>query len=504
MTPGIIWVGTSNGLIHVTRDGGKSWSDVTIPNLPIPRRANVSAIDASHHAAGTAYVAIEYLRGGDHTPYLFRTRDFGRTWTKIVTGLPTDEPSGSFMRVIREDTRKAGLLFTGSESGVYVSFDDGDHWQSLQQNLPNTPVRDLVIKDNDLIAGTHGRGIWILDDISTLRQLTPAIVAEAAHLFAPGTAIRVRRNVSADTPLPPEVPHALNPPDGAIIDYWLPAKPAGIIRLDVLDAAGGLVRHFSSAPIVPVPEAARPPHPDFWVATPAPMPTDVGTHRINWDLRRDPPPAFSHGFSINANPGLTPASPEGALVLPGVYTLKLTVDGKSLTQQVTVKNDPRSPASMLALRAQDSLLTRITTGLWASWDDDQETVALRTAVGAIATGSGAAEAVAAAKALLAAIDSVAGAGGGRGGRGGGAGVSPTFRGINGALASQLGAQDNADQAPTPSMRAALAATCHDLGTTQARWQQLITARLTGFNAVLSRNGMPVVTAPKAGVARAGC
>ncbi len=448
-------------------------------------------------------MAIEYLRGGDHTPYLFRTRDFGKSWTKIVSGLPTDEPSGSFMRVIRNDTKKAGLLFAGSESGVYVSFDDGDHWQSLQQNLPNTPVRDLAIKDNDLIAGTHGRGIWILDDISTLRQLTPAVMAEAAHLFAPGTAVRVRRNVSADTPLPPEVPHALNPPDGAIIDYWLGARPAGEITLDVFDAAGKPVRRFSSAPIQPVAEAARPNNPNFWLATPTPLPTAVGTNRVNWDLRRDPPPVFSHSFGINANPGLTPASPEGALVLPGGYTLKLTVDGKSLTQQVTVKNDPRSPASLAALRAQDSLLSRITGGLRVSWDANEETVVVRTAVGAIAGGNGAPEVVAAAKALLAGIDSVAGAGSGRGGRGGG-GAPPTFRGINGALASQLDAQDNADMAPTPAMRAALAKTCQDLTTGQARWQQLITARLTAFNALLSRNGMPVVTAPKAGGARAGC
>ena len=498
VAPGIIWAGTSNGLIHVTQDGGKTWNDVTIPGLPIPRRANVSAIDASYHAAGTAYVAIEYLRGGDHTPYLFRTRDFGKSWTKIVTGLPSGEAGGSFMRVIRNDPKKAGLLFAGSESGVYVSFDDGDHWQSLQQNLPNSPVRDLVIKDNDLIVGTHGRGIWILDNIAALRQVTPAIMAETVHLFGPGTAVRVRRNVNADTPLPPEVPYALNPLDGAIIDYWLSVKPAGTIRLDVRDAAGGLVRHFSSAPIVPVPEAARPPHPNFWVATPTPLPTTVGTNRVDWDLRRDPPPVFSHGFGINANPGLTPASPEGALVLPGVYALTLTVDGKTSTQQVTVRNDPRSPASMPALRAQDSLLTRITTGLWTSWDGDQQAAALRTSVSAIADGKGAAAAVAAAKTLLAAIDSVSGSGGGRGGRGGGGGTPPSFRGVNGTLAGQLGAQDNADLAPNTAMRAALASACKDLATVQARWMRLITNDLPAFNAVLIRSGMVAVASPAAG------
>jgi photosystem II stability/assembly factor-like uncharacterized protein len=224
---GVIWAGTGNGLVWLTRDEGRTWTDVSVPGLPSPRRFNVSGIEASPSAAGTAYLALESIRQGDHGPHLYRTRDFGKTWTPINTGLPTDEPSGSVTRAIRADPVKRGLLFAATESGVHVSFDDGDHWQSLTLNLPNAPYRDLLVKGNDLVVGSYGRGIWILDDISPLRQLGPGQETAPARLFAPGGAVRVRRNVNADTPLPPEIPHAHNPPDGAILYYWLGKTPAG-------------------------------------------------------------------------------------------------------------------------------------------------------------------------------------------------------------------------------------------------------------------------------------
>ncbi len=320
---GTIWAGTNNGLIHVTRDHGATWQDVTIPNLPNPARADISAIDASHHDAATAYVAIDYHTTGDYKPYLYRTHDYGKTWTPIVNGLPTDEPSGSFARVIREDTKRAGLLFAGTESAIYVSFDDGDSWQSLMLNLPNTSYRDIAIHGNDLVVATYGRGFWILDDCSPLRQVSAAMASQAAHLFAPGEAIRVRRNVNGDTPFPPEVPHAANPPLGAIIYYYLGAKPAGTITLEVADATGHVVRHMSSAPIPPLPDPP-PPVPDYWLEKPKPMPTEIGTNRTTWNLRYDNPPAFVHNFAqvMGAVAGDTPASPEGPLALPGVYTLQ--------------------------------------------------------------------------------------------------------------------------------------------------------------------------------------
>ena len=226
--------------------------------------------------------------------------------------------------------------------------------------------------------------------------------------------MRVRRNVGYNTPLPPEVPHALNPPDGVIVTYALASKPAGEIALDVLDASGKEVRHLSSAPVAPVAEAARPPHPDFWLATPAPMPTGVGLNRVNWDLRYDAPAALSHSFEINANPGLTPASPVGPLALPGIYTFRLTVDGRAYVQTASVTADPRSPASAADLRAQHGLLTRLVDDLQASWEGNQQAVALRSAVEKAAGANAPADVAAAMGRIRAKIDSAAnGAGSGR-------------------------------------------------------------------------------------------
>ncbi|MDH5235560.1 MAG: hypothetical protein OEW77_11425, partial [Gemmatimonadota bacterium] len=483
--PGLIWAGTNNGLVHVTRDTGRTWSDVSIPGLAVPRRSLVSSIEASYHAAGTAYVAIEALRTGDRGPHLYRTRDYGGSWTEIVTGLPTDEPSGSVTRVLRADPVRQGLLFTGTESGVHVSFDDGDHWQPLTNDMPNTNHRDMFIKGNDLVVGTYGRGIWVLDDISMLRQVTPAIAAEPAHLFAPGEAVRMRRNVNADTPLPPEIPHAANPLPGVIIDYWLGAVPSGEITLDVLDATGTLIRHLSSTPAPQPPEAARPPAPNYWVAPPFALPATVGAHRVHWDLRHDAPASLSHGFEINANPGLTPVSPEGALALPGTYTLRLTVDGRRYTSTATVRNDPRSRATVAALRAQHDLLMGITAGMQRSFDGHQRVVTLRGAAVAAAKDAPA-DVTAAAAALVAGLDSLGADPGGRGAAG------LTFRGLNGALAGQLGAQENADFAPTPAMRAAYARSNADMAAIEARLSVLVAARLEPLNAALVRSGRAAI------------
>ena len=496
---GTIWVGTNNGLIKLTRDEGKTWEDVTVPGIPNPTRADISTIDASHHDAATAYVAIDNHRTGDYKPYFYRTHDYGKTWTAIVSGLPTDQPSGSFGRVIRADTKRAGLLFAGTESGMYVSFDDGDHWQSLMLSLPNTSYRDIAIHGNDLVVGTYGRSIYVLDDFAPLRQLPPAIASEPVHLFAPGDAIRVRRNVNFDTPFPPEVPHALNAPDGAIIYYFLGSKPASEVTLDVLDAAGNTVRHLSSAPVAPLAEAAQPPEPNFWLAAPQPMPTAIGTNRVNWDLRYDSPPAFTHTYEINANPGLTPASPEGPLALPGVYTLKLTVDGKSYTQAVTVLNDPRSPATAAALRAQHELQMKIYDGIQEAWVGHHQVAALRAAVAADTTSTAPAEVAAAARAFDSTLVALAGSteggrGFGGGGGGGGAGgrrgpAPPTFVAVNDALVRQLTTLENGDLAPTESMQRAYAAGCAELKTVVTTWGSITGTTLATFNAVLTKHSL---------------
>jgi photosystem II stability/assembly factor-like uncharacterized protein len=491
---GTIWVGTNNGLIKVTRDHGKTWEDVTIPDLPNPTRADVSTIDSSHHDPATAYAAIDYHGIGDYKPYMYRTRDYGKTWTKIVDGLATDQPSGSFMRVVRADTKKKGLLFAGSESSMYLSFDDGDHWQSLMLNLPNTSYRDIAIHDNDVVVGTYGRSFWVLDDISPLRELMPEMASEAVHLFKPGGAVRVRRNVNGDTPFPPEVPHAANAPVGAIIYYWLAGKPSGEIALDIKDAAGKVVRHLSSAPTAPLNESP-PSVPNYWLETPRPLPSDAGMHRINWDIRSDNPPAFSHSYEINANPGETPASPEGPLALPGVYTLELAVDGKKYTQTVTVKNDPRSPASALELKAQHDLQTKITDGAQLAWDGYRQVTGLREKIKEL-SASKVQEVADAAKAFDARLAAVGGnPQGGRRGGGGFGGPPPAFSFVTAqtAMLRHLQTLDSGDMAPNEPIQRAYASTCRELATIVKSWDGLRNGELTSFNAVVTKNSMSAVT-----------
>jgi len=497
VAPGTIWVGTSNALVHVTRDNGKTWNDVSIPGMSDLVRASISAIDASHQDAATAYVAMDHHGTGDYAPYLYRTHDYGKTWTKIVNGLPTDEPSGSFARVIRADPKKAGLLFAGTESAIYVSFDDGDHWQSLMLNLPNSSYRDIAMHGSDLVIGTYGRGIWILDDYSVLRQLTPTIASEPAHLFEPADVVRVRRNVNYDTPFPPEVPYALNPPDGVIIYYSLASRPSSPISLDVIDASGAIVRHMSSTPSSPVAEAAQPPEPNFWLALPLAMPTNPGTNRVNWDLRYDPPPALTHSFEINANPGLTPPSPEGPFAVPGVYTLKLTVNGKSYTQRVTVKNDPRSPAKMADLRAQLDLQLKYYDGAKVSSDAYNQITTMRHSLAEYTHGSAPSEIVTAATALDAKLAALGGTTErGRGGftGGGGSPPPPTFVAINGTMGHELTAMDNGDMAPTEPMHKGFIAKCSDLKTAITSWKTINTTDLPAFNAILTRNNLKPIPA----------
>jgi hypothetical protein len=311
----------------------------------------------------------------------------------------------------------------------------------------------------------------VADDISALRQMGGGADGQmgGTHLYAPGEAVRVRRNVGNDTPFPPEVPHALNPPDGAIIYYTLAVKPGGAIWLDVFDAAGTVVRHMTSGPVEPVKEAAKPPEPNFWIAPPFRLPAEAGGNRTNWDLRADAPAAFTHSFEINANPGLTPPSPLGPLVPPGAYTLRLTVDGKTYTRPVTVVNDPRSPATALAVHAQYALEARVVAAMQTSWEGYQQVAAARAAI--------ASDTSVAAKSLDSTLAAVGGepSGGRFGGGGGfrpGGPPPPTFAGVNGTLGSQLNALETGDLAPTAAMQAAFAATCKELANAVARWTAL--------------------------------
>jgi photosystem II stability/assembly factor-like uncharacterized protein len=333
-----IWAGSDTGLIHLTRDGGKTWKDVTPAGLTA--WSKISFIDASHFDPATAYAAVDRSRLDDQTPYLYRTRDYGATWQPITNGIAAN----AFLRGIREDTERKGLLFAGTELGVYVSFDDGGVWQSLQLNLPVTSVRDLTIHGDDLVVATHGRSFWILDDITPLRQALDAEKDNAFWLYHPARAYRIDNDSFPGTPLPPEEPTAENPPAGAILDYFLRSS-ASTVSLEIFDAQQNLVHKFSSEDKHP---EKRPPLPiaERWFPEPAVLETNPGLQRFVWD------------FSWRSSGGLSGdeesefRNPRGPKVVPGIYTVRLTVNGKAQTQPLEVVMDPRSTATPETLHQQ--------------------------------------------------------------------------------------------------------------------------------------------------------
>jgi photosystem II stability/assembly factor-like uncharacterized protein len=359
-----IWAGTDDGLIHITRDAGKTWQNVTPPQLK--PWSKVSIIEASHLDAGTAYAAINSFRLDDLHAHIYRTRDFGKSWQEITKGIADNAPSNT----IREDPARKGLLFSGTETSVYVSFDDGDNWQPLQLNLPHTSMRDLTIHGDDLIVGTHGRSFWILDDITPLRQLNGEMAKVPATLFAPQEAIRFRWNRNTDTPLPPEVPAGKNPPDGAILDYYLAGTPSKPVTLEILDAENHLVRRYSSTDKPEALEkiAAENPIPTYWVRPTQILSAEVGMHRFVWDMHFAPPESLSHEFPISAILRDTVEGPLGAWALPGRYTVKLTVDGKNYTQPLTIKMDPRIKTSEVDLRKQFEMEAGSVEGMNESYE----------------------------------------------------------------------------------------------------------------------------------------
>ena len=341
-----IWAGTDDGYIQVTHDGGKTWKNVT-PDA-ITSWSKVSLMDASHFDVNTVYAAVNRIRCDDMHPYAYKTTDGGKTWKLITKGLPNNEP----INVVREDPNRKGLLFAGSENAVYVSFDDGENWQSLKLNMPATSIRDLVIKDDDLVIGTHGRGFWILDDITTLRQMSVNLAAEKAILFKPQQALRIRWNMNTDTPMPQEEPGGQNPPEGAIFDYYLSEKSNNEVSLEIFDAAGNSVRKYSSKDtLYKIPDLNIP---LYWIRPQQILSAEAGAHRFVWDLHYTPinTPASYPMTAIYENTAPTPTSP---WVMPGNYTVKLTVNGKTISQSFSVKMDPRVKASIADLQKQFAL-----------------------------------------------------------------------------------------------------------------------------------------------------
>jgi photosystem II stability/assembly factor-like uncharacterized protein len=346
-----IWVGTDDGLIHLTTDGGKTWGNVTPPNIAAWKK--ISLIEAGHFDANTAYAAVNTLRIDDLLPHILATHDSGKTWTEIVNGIA----AGQIVNAVREDPQRKGLLFAGTENGVYVSFDNGANWESLRLNLPATSVRDLIVKNDDLVVATHGRGFWILDNITPLRQLTRNSLEDL--LFKPQKALRVRANLNTDTPLPPDEPAGENPPDGAMIDYFLSKDASGPVTIEIKDGKGQLLRKYSSADALVQANPKRLRIPSYWIRPPQSVSTRAGMHRFLWDMHYAPIAGVEPEFPISATYRNTSPAATSPWALPADYTVTLTVEGKTFTQPLTVAMDPRVKASAAELQEQFDLSWRL-------------------------------------------------------------------------------------------------------------------------------------------------
>jgi photosystem II stability/assembly factor-like uncharacterized protein len=347
-----IWTGSDDGVIKLTRDGGKTWTDVT-PAALTPW-SKVSLMEASHFDDQSAYAAINRFKLDDLQPHIYRTHDLGKTWKEIVNGIPDNEVVNS----VREDPVRRGLLFAGTERAAYFSLDDGDQWQPLRLNMPATSIRDLVIHDDDIVVGTHGRSFWILDDMTPLRQLNATAASSETFLFKPKLTYRFRRDRNTDTPLPPEEPAGKNPPDGAIINYRLGASSGTPVVLEILDATGKTIRTFSSADSVePVDTHLN--VPTYWIRPQQRLAATRGTHRFVWDLHYPPPQVLAHDYPISAIYGNTPRTPLGPAVLPGTYTVRLSANGQRYTQPLTIRMDPRVQITDAGLRLQRDIGVRM-------------------------------------------------------------------------------------------------------------------------------------------------
>jgi photosystem II stability/assembly factor-like uncharacterized protein len=501
----LIWAGTDDGLIHVTRDGGKNWQNVTPPELT--PWSKLAQMDASHFDTATAYAAVNRFRLDDLHPYIYRTHDGGKSWQKIVGGLPDNEP----VNTVREDQERKGLLFAGTERSVYVSWDDGDHWQSLQMNLPPTSIRDLVVHHDDVVVGTHGRSFWILDNITPLRQFSPEVANAAAYLFAPQLTYRVRRNNNTDTPLPPEEPAGQNPPDGAMIDYWLKNAPSGPVTLEITDTSSGqVVRRFSSGDKPEPVDAKALDVPTYWVRPARTLSAAPGTHRFIWDLTYPEPDVLEHFYPISAIYHDTPRYPLGATVLPGQYKVVLTVAGKSYAQPLEIRMDPRVKTSPDDLRRQFELDRKIADALHKDYEALQQVRSLRSQLKAL-KGNGTDASQAAKNKKLAAIAAVIaktadeleekaapieGEEGDYATRYLSTPEGRSLARLNGGLNALVSALDSADAAPTTQQTAVFGELTKALEEQLSAWGELKSKDIPELNDKLKKAGQPPIDLQK--------
>jgi photosystem II stability/assembly factor-like uncharacterized protein len=479
-----IWAGTDDGLIWQTRDGGKKWNDITPKELT--PWSKVTQISASHFDDDSAYVSVSRFRINDEHPYIFRTHDGGKTWKLITSGLPDFGPADT----VREDPVRKGLLFTGTENSVWVSFDDGDRWQSLQLNLPHTSMRDLWIHESDLIVATHGRSFWILDDIAPLREAADSLAASEAHLFTPVPAYRIQRDTYTDTPLPPDEPAAANPPNGAIIDYYLAHNSSSPVTLEILDAGGKLVRRFSSTdkPEATEAELKKQLIPLYWLRPFHTLSSEAGMHRWVWDLHYPAPDSLRHDYPISAIPGDTPRYPLGPTALPGSYTAKLTANGKSYRASFTVKMDPRVKASAAGLEKKFQLEMRLASLLSLTSKAVMQAGSIREPLQKLSQqASGATrDSVQAFQNKFVAVLGVPG------GFLAPASDNITLARVNGQVATLYGQVWQADAEPTAAQSEAITAIEHDASDVVQRWDALKTSDLPALNRILRGADLPEV------------
>jgi photosystem II stability/assembly factor-like uncharacterized protein len=481
----VIWAGTSNRRVYVTQDSGTTWTEATPKGLEEPTQ--VLYIDPSHQDAGTAYLTVGGTR--ESTPaYVARTHDYGRTWQKIVNGIP----EGEMVRVVRADPTRKGLLYAGTDTGVFISWNDGDNWQPLSLNLPPTPITDIEVHGDDLVISTFGRGMWILDDLTALRN--PQLMTNSGVLFPIATAMRVRWDNYQDTPYPIETPAGQNPPDGAIIDYYLDKVQSSEVTLTIYDDKGTEVAGFTSSP-KPV-EMLPPNVPNYWFAPPAALSRASGVNRFVWDLRYPAPATLPFGYygelleyteytlADHAVPGLTPRQqPRGPLVAPGQYTAELKFGEFKQRAGFKIELDPRVHASQADLIAQRDLALEISRGMRSSYDSYQHVAALHKALSERQKDLKDGEAKKAAEQLTKKFDALEK----------GTTTAPGFGPVNRDLARLLFSVENADMRPAQTVQMAVEQSCEALQKDLLGLQQL-KQDVAGFNAMLEKNKLQPLAA----------